>query len=312
MTKYAEDEYDEMDRKRWNEIRIRNLKINIAKILLSRDDVNKKTFSKLDLKNNFAFKECDFKYLIGELFSFAEDQYTLNDDVREFLHKVILSYRTVQQYLCEAESEFLRIYGEYNATLERDMYHIYNAVKYHEMYERIKEFLPILHWGKLPIFDRYLLYNRNIDPEVDTIDFYDHTDCLDALLAEVRHNGVVLSNESDLSLERDMNFEVYTRRWKSVDTYKIKRTVDGWDCRHIAINGKCEKDGSGSLILNLKHDSVFFPEDGVKYAMEKLWEEADDGDINFEELSRRIQQVADWISTVEKAVASQPEWVGYY
>lgn len=48
------------------------------------------------------------------------------------------------------------------------------------------------------------------------------------------------------------------------------------------------------------------------HAMEKLWEEADDGDIDFDELSKRIQQIADWISAVEKSINAQPDWVGYY
>ena len=34
--------------------------------------------------------------------------------------------------------------------------------------------------------------------------------------------------------------------------------------------------------------------------------------IDFDELSDRMQQVADWISTVEKSVNAQPEWVNYY
>ena len=29
-------------------------------------------------------------------------------------------------------------------------------------------------------------------------------------------------------------------------------------------------------------------------------------------ISRRVQQIADWISVVEKAISAQPEWVGYY
>ena len=46
--------------------------------------------------------------------------------------------------------------------------------------------------------------------------------------------------------------------------------------------------------------------------MQRLWEDADDGKIDFDELSERLQQVADWISTVEKSVNAQPEWVNYY
>ena len=58
---------------------------------------------------------------------------------------------------------------------------------------------------------------------------------------------------------------------------------------------------------------MFFPEDGVRYAMKKLWEQADEGELSFEELQDRLQQIADWISHVEAAVGeAQPDWVGYY
>lgn len=67
------------------------------------------------------------------------------------------------------------------------------------------------------------------------------------------------------------------------------------------------------MLANLHHDCVFFPEDGVKYGMEELWEAADEGEVDLEGLQERLQQVADWISHVEKAVgAGQPEWVNYY
>ena len=121
-----------------------------------------------------------------------------------------------------------------------------------------------------------------------------------------------MQNTSDLHLGQEMPFTVYTRRWGSTDTYQISRTVDGWYCRHISINGKCKKNGEGALFQNLEHDNVFFPRDGVAYAFEKLWEDADEGKIDFNELSNRLQQVADWISEVEKSILKQPEWVNYY
>lgn len=71
--------------------------------------------------------------------------------------------------------------------------------------------------------------------------------------------------------------------------------------------------GEGTLIANLDHDSIFFPKEGVKYALSKLWEQAEDGELTLSELQERLQQVADWISIVEKAVGEgQPDWVGYY
>ena len=87
--------------------------------------------------------------------------------------------------------------------------------------------------------------------------------------------------------------------------------MNGWYCKYIAIRGECKKNGEGGLFMNLDHDSVFYPKEGVAYAMEKLWEDADDEVIDFDELAKRIQQIADWISAVEKSMGEQPEWVGY-
>lgn len=77
----------------------------------------------------------------------------------------------------------------------------------------------------------------------------------------------------------------------------------------------CDTEWSGIDLtkMTLHHDSVFYPEDGVKYALAELWNQAEEGEVTFEELQIRLQQIADWISTVEKAVGEgQAEWVGYY
>lgn len=69
----------------------------------------------------------------------------------------------------------------------------------------------------------------------------------------------------------------------------------------------------GEILLISTNDSIFYPVEGVKYALIELWNQAEEGELTFEELQIRMQQIADWISTVEKAVGEgQPEWVGYY
>ena len=180
------------------------------------------------------------------------------------------------------------------------------------MYISLKDIIPIIHWSKLPLFNNNLIINRNIIPEYNLLDFYNHIDCLNALMEEILNRGVIFSNKGDLTLDKEMPFEVYTRRFNHKDRYYIKRTVDGWNCRHISINGKCRRNGEGAFFENLNHDSIFYPKEGIEYAMSKLWNEADNGKIDFEELKKRLQQIADWISNVEKAVGTQPNWVNYY
>lgn len=147
----------------------------------------------------------------------------------------------------------------------------------------------------------------------DLIDFYDNYDMLHAMLKDVRGEGEEMSIKGDDTLNQNMTFSVFTRRWGHKDTFRVQRTVEGWDVCYIAINGACKKDGSDALFMNLDHDSVFYPEAGVKHAMEILWEQADEGKLTLQELQNKLQEIADWISAVERAVGEgQPEWVDYY
>ena len=138
-------------------------------------------------------------------------------------------------------------------------------------------------------------------PEKGIEEFYDHYHMLQALRRDILGKGVTMDIKGDLTLGKRLTFKVYNRRWGHADIYGITRTVEGWNISHIT-TGKSEKDGEGALT-----------EEGVKYALSELWEQAEDGELTLSELQERLQQVADWISIVEKAVGEgQPDWVGYY
>ena len=244
------------------------------------------------------------------MFVLHKKSYKINEDLLVFLKKAIQSHDKASEYLNISESQFLKKFGRLYTGFKKDPYSLHE--QYKSTYEDLKSIIPIIHWGRMPIFNKYLLKNRGFDPETEMLAFYNHFDCLSALLRDIKNEGEKMQNSSDLHLGEEMTFEVYTRRWGSTDTYYVSRTVDGWYCRHISINGKCKKNGEGALFKNLEHDGIFFPRDGVAYALENLWEAADEGKIDFLELSNRLQQIADWISEVEKSILKQPEWVNYY
>ena len=79
------------------------------------------------------------------------------------------------------------MYGSFRAAAEKDMYRAYVGDKYQKMFERLNEIIPIIHWGRLPLFNKYLIYNREKDPEFEMMEFYEHPDCLNALLKEVKN-----------------------------------------------------------------------------------------------------------------------------
>lgn len=299
--------------KEWDKVRIRNLRISIAKGLLEQKLSSEQAFTKLDLKDVFGFKCRDIVYYTEPFFQKSGDTYLLTGQEKQYIEKIVCAHNRVQNVLKNADAKFIAEFGSFHDMYEKNEYGNFSFERYEKVAQNIKEILPILHWGHLPIYNKYLLYNRAVDPEKHLIEFYDHYDCLNAMLNEIRGRGGKMTTDSDETLDKTLYFEVYTRRWGHPDRYRMKRTIDGWECSHIAINGKCEKNGEGALFNNLKHDYVFFSEDGVKHAMEELWEAADDGKINFSELQKRLQQVADWISHVEKAVGEkQPDWVRYY
>ncbi len=310
---YEYDDYDALeDEMAWKKVRERNLKINIAKQLIIRGLSERRSFTRQEIKDIFSFKESDVLYIAPDLFDIVEEDYVMTSEFAEYLDKVFRSNNAVKDHLSAAEAEYIRIYGSFCEEAEKDIYRAYSGDRYRKLFDKLKEIIPIIHWGRLPIFNKYLIYNREKDPELEMIEFYEHPDCLNALLNEVKNKGIILSNKSDDTLDKEMSFKVYTRRWGHEDRYSIKRTVNGWYCGYLAIGGECKKSGEGGLFNNLDHDSIFYPKDGVAYAMEKLWEAADEGEIDFDELIIRIQQVADWISAVEKSIDAQPEWVGYY
>ena len=158
-----------------------------------------------------------------------------------------------------------------------------------------------------------LMINSELIPEENLTEFYDGFDMLEALLNDIYGKGESMEMNGDQTLGKELTFSVFCRRWGHTDSYRMQRTIDGWNVRHISINGACDPDGTGALLMNLQHDSIFYPEEGVKYGLQKLWEDADDGKIDVEQLQIKLQQIADWISKVEQAVgAGQPEWLNYY
>lgn len=293
---------------RWRSVRKRNLRISIVKGLVAEQWGTERVFSRAELSQVFCFKVSDFAYFAKDFFHNSSEKYILSEEEKKYIDKILEAHNIAVPYLKDADTRFLTEYGSYHDEYENS-HGRFSHEKYKAIEKKIAELLPVLHWGHLPIFSKYLLYNRRIEPEQQLFEFYAHIHCLNAMLDEIRGKGQKMQIESDNTLGKELIFEVYTRRWGYTDQYGMRRTIDGWECDYE----KCKKNGEGALFEKLKHDSVFFPEEGVKYAMEELWEAADEGEIDLKELQARLQQVADWISYVERAVGDkQPEWVNYY
>ncbi|MGL4452431.1 MAG: hypothetical protein ACRCTZ_14800 [Sarcina sp.] len=120
-----------------------------------------------------------------------------------------------------------------------------------------------------------------------------------------------VNKEETLNVEID--FKVYSNRWNQYDLYKIKRTSEGWEVSEKSEYQKANKDGEGALFKLLDDNEIFYPKDGVSFALEKLWRQADEGEINLKELKFGIYDIAVWISYMERNLRKQqPSWCKFY
>ena len=291
--------------------RARNLLISIARGLRNEDEIGGQ-YTIDEIRTRFHFSRRDIKYQIGAFFDNTEEMhYALRPDIGTYLAKVLRAHNCACNGLEAAESIFVKRFGQLRNAWRSNHYGFTPEMQ--RDYTEIQKLAPILHWGRLPIISKYLMMNSALIPEKDLVEFYSGFDMLGALLDDIYGKGESMTMNGDRTLEKELTFSVFCRRWGHTNSYRMQRTVDGWNVCHIAINGACDPDGTGALLMNLQHDSIFYPEDGVKYGLQRLWEDADDGKVDAEQLQVRLQQIADWISGVEQAVgAGQPEWLNYY
>lgn len=293
----------------------RNLLINLVKYITGKkieEQLQDMIFSKEEIEKNILFKELDRKLYLDIFFKIDGKNYRLNDSEIEKLKEWIENYEKNKD--------------DKNYSLEESLKNIYfkleNMLTSGNMdYETFKKLIAQgidlakeLHWKYLPIYDEQMIVNRNYLPE-DISNYYDHYHAIEDLYEYIfKINRIELKDKNgDETLNKELNFKVYTARWNGYDSYRIKRTIYGWYVAHISIDGPSTKGGEGTLFENLDHDSVFYPRKGVSSALEKLWKLADDGEIDFQELQRRLQEIADWISDVERNLRKkQPEWCNYY
>ncbi|MHB8125306.1 MAG: hypothetical protein ACYDEJ_06610 [Desulfitobacteriaceae bacterium] len=293
--------------------RRRNLLISIIRGILKENYEVTREYTVSEIETVFYFRKRDIAYNLGYFFEQRDKKCILKTEKLDDAKKIIQNHHQALGQLETAKVLFIKSFGRFYDDRKNSTSFSFDHKRLRTIYSNLHPVIEILHWGMLPILSKWLMINSRRLPENDIIAFYDHYDMLTALLNEIRGQGETMETKGDDTLNKEMTFSVYTRRWEHPDVYRIERTIDGWEVHHIAINGKCAKDGEGALMNNLHHDGIFFPEDGVKYALSSLWDDAEDGNVTPEELQKKLQQIADWISSVEKAVGeNQPDWVNYY
>ncbi len=161
--------------------------------------------------------------------------------------------------------------------------------------------------GSEPKHHGYMIENRGMPP--DNPEFYLHFHPIEDLLKFLDDENAN-DDPVDQTINAVFTFRVFSNRWGRDDTYKVKRTKDGWDITHLAIGGPCDKGGQPSLFRNLQQDSIQFPAklDGW---MEWLWNQAAEQGLSDVQVQAALQKLADWVSQTEKSAPIGGVWNGY-
>lgn len=297
----------------YKKARERNLLIKICNWVISKQENDLEQFLNKPISDNILKKEIFFKQ--SDIKEYSED-FIENNELKEEKKNIIKKY--IKNHIeykdnNEMENYFKELY------LWMDKYwdnsYIYDENEYNEKLEEAKSIAKKLHWKYMPVYLEQYIENAGIIPEENLDDYYNHFHAIEDLYRYICNNKIDWkSTGGDENLNKELALKIYTTRWGHFDNYTIKRTIEGWEMNGLpAGTGHCEKDGKGALGSALKQDGVAYPEAGLHYAMEILWEEADNTPMTIEVLQERLNDISKWIEMVEKATKEyQPSWCGYY
>lgn len=293
--------------------RERNLKFIIVRKYLQEHFPITKKFSREDISKLFYFRQADFADSLTTFFQEKNNSFIMKKKIFEEIKEIIEKHNKSKQNEEQFRTNYIKIFKDFKTKSNLNPYS-FNFEEYQKLYVAVKPYIESLHWSQLPEISEQMMINSEMIPEDNLTEYYNHYHTLEDMY-EVLIGNLVPSNsyKGDLNLNKKLSFEVYTRRWGHTDTYRIERRIKGWFISHISINGLSNKQGEPTLSANLKHDSIQYPEEGIKYAFETLWELADETEMSVDELQTKLQEIADWISEIEKTVGRyQPDWCNYY
>jgi hypothetical protein len=301
----------------YKEARIRNLKIKLFKVSISKGKALEQSYSKEAIHKKLFFKRSDIEEYIDCFFDANNEKYLIKPEIKEEFNTYFEKYDQFSIDQQELEG-ILKI----NYENIRDIYMNFKPTEEaSEKIQKTKEIAAKLHWIYLPIYPEQTIINSEIIPEENTEEYYNHFHTIEDLYRVIFENGEIEWNsiDGDINLNSPLKMRIFSSRWGHFDTYSVKRTMTGWNFKHLSYDVDCSKDGTlnsvkkDGLYSILAHDSIQYPYDGVKYALETLWKTADSTSMSFKELEIKLQDIGDWINAVEKATKSyQPNWVGYY
>ncbi|WP_290750154.1 hypothetical protein [Exiguobacterium sp. UBA3968] len=301
----------------YQQARVRNLKMKMIKSHIEDGfDLSNKLTDE-DLKRIFYFKASDIINFKTELIEDGFIKESIQSELQDYIekHKSIDELDDKVKVFNETYL-FIKGYYSYPKRISKD--------EYFANFDIVLGLVEELHWYFLPIFEEQFIINRDLIPEENLTDFYNHFHSIEDLNRWIKSSRKWKSTQGDLNLNFNLDFRVYSSRWGHDDVYKVKRIPSGWEFSHLSYQSiKCspnatgvgdKEDEKGSGLFGIfRQDSIEVEIDGVKYAFEELWKTADETEMSTKELQMKLNDISDWIGKIERAVKDeQPSWVGYY
>ena len=201
--------------------RKRNLCISIVKHIAENQEMLEATYKIQEIVENFSFRQRDLKYYLSDFFCPAENsQYYFRPETQKMIGKFLKAHKRALPALDEARVMFLKTFGKFYYDMKKERY-CFDAARLNRIYAGLHDTITILHWGQLPILNKWLMINSGRIPEENVVSFYDHYHMLSALMQDIQGNGENMTRQGDETLEHKLEFSVYRRRHRIHDRYRI-------------------------------------------------------------------------------------------
>lgn len=285
-----------------NKERKRNLLINLTKYLIKNNKKIDSILTYKEIRENILIKEFDF--LVYKDFLFNENylKFEIKQYYRDWINMIIVKRNSLKYYI-DKEDEFKILYLKLKNLLVPGNY---NNKLFNEYIKKCSKLAYEIHWKHLPILSEKIIKDIGYLPEDNVESFYENYHSLKELYDCIIGNNVEFKKlNGDNTLNQPLDFDIYSSKNNSYTKYTIFRTIYGWKINDIESfkNGK-------NILKYLKNNNIFsLPEEGICFAFEKIWNLADNGYLSLEELKNKIQDIAIWISDVEKIIKNKkPKW----
>lgn len=158
--------------------------------------------------------------------------------------------------------------------------------------------------GQEPKHHAYMIKNRELPAHDEQ--FYMHFHPIQDLL-KFLDDPHANDDPEDQTIGKEFTFRVFSPLWGRDDSYRIKRTEDGWDVHFLTIGGPCDRGGRPFLFANLDHDCINYPS-GLEYWMRSLWDRAASRGLSHAQVQDALQNLADWVNMTQKGAPSGGVW----